>query len=122
MAYVQDKIITLPVATAISEGARVKMSNGLVVAADAEDIEIGVLAAATTTADSYCSVVVSGPVVQMIAASSMTIFAAVYGAASGKVNDVASDRFIGYALEAASGDGSLIKVLYIPFKDADLAT
>jgi hypothetical protein len=47
------------------------------------------------------------------AASSFAYGAQVYGVAAGKVDDVASGNLlVGTALEAASGDGSQVEVLY----------
>jgi len=48
---------------------------------------------------------------KMVAAGAITKHAIVYGAAGGKIDDTANGNPIGIALEAASGDGSIIEVL-----------
>lgn len=48
----------------------------------------------------------------MVAASAIAAGAIVYGAASGKVNDIAIGPPEGIAMEAATGDGSVFEVYY----------
>lgn len=48
---------------------------------------------------------------KMVASAAITADAAVYGAAGGKITSVSNTNAIGIALEAASGDNSIIEVL-----------
>lgn len=48
---------------------------------------------------------------KMVAAGAFSAGASIYGAADGKVDDVASGDLIGTALEAASGDGAYVEIL-----------
>lgn len=57
---------------------------------------------------------IPGTVVKMIASEALTIGEKVYGAASGKLDDVTTNCLEGKALAAASGDGSIIPVMVMP--------
>ena len=50
---------------------------------------------------------------KMVAANPVAAGVAVYGAASGKVDDVESGTQLGVSLEAATATGDIIEVLYI---------
>lgn len=100
--------------TAIARGIRVKLSSGKLTAAGIGDRELGVMTA-RCEADEHGSVYLrtAAGTVQMVASKSITSGAAVYTAANGKVSDAqGTGAFaVGQALEAASGDGSIIEVL-----------
>lgn len=49
--------------------------------------------------------------VKMVASAAITLGASVYGAANGKISSSSSGSPLGIALEAASGDNSIIEVL-----------
>jgi hypothetical protein len=48
------------------------------------------------------------------AAGAFAVGAALYGAAAGKVDDVAAGSIIGYAVEAAAADGDIVKIIDHP--------
>ncbi len=111
--------ITLPCDTTIARYLRVKMSGGYLAAAAATDNEIGTLEEAILTAGDYGSVVprAIGGTRYMIAAGAFSQYAAIYGAAGGKVDDVTNENYVGIALQAATADGDNIEVL--PNTDID---
>ncbi len=51
---------------------------------------------------------------EVTAAGAFAVGAALYGAAAGKVDDVVSGSIIGYAVEAATADGDIVKVIDHP--------
>lgn len=110
-------ILTLPASAALAANLRVKYdaTYGLVVAG-AEDVELGTIAANHVVAGLGASDVASvvhakAPgTVKMVAAGSFADRATLYGAANGKVDDIANGNVIGLALQAASGDGSIVEV------------
>ena len=100
---------------AIAQFLRVKLSSGKLAAAGLADKELGTMEEASVadldvrsvrlrTAEGTC---------KMVAAGAVTLGAAVYTAASGKIDDVATATgfLIGTALEAATADGDVIEVL-----------
>ncbi len=111
-------ILTLPCSAALNPYLRVKYdaTYGLVVAG-AEDVELGTTNTTHVVdgvgASSVASVVdAKAPgTVKMVAAGAFDYGATVYGAANGKVDDVANGNVIGIALQAASGDGAVVEVL-----------
>ncbi len=100
---------------AIAKHARVRLSSGYLVAAGVNEDDLGTLNDAVFADSVVRHVTVRSKhcpgTTKMIAASAIAQYADVYTAASGKMNDVQSTRKIGVALEAASGDGSIIEVL-----------
>lgn len=68
------------------------------------------------TAGDQCSVMLYGKpgTIPMTAAGAIAQNATVFPAASGKIDDVAVGAPLGIAMEAASGDGSIIEVLPFP--------
>ncbi len=58
-----------------------------------------------------------GKTMEMTAAAAISAGAKVYAAANGKVGTTSSNRRIGTALQAASGDNSIIEVLPYDFLD-----
>lgn len=115
MPHVENSIRTFEAGGTISQYARVKLSSGEVIAAGADDIDIGtceVLAADGDLVDVRMSNAAGTRF--MIASEAIAVGAKVYGAADGKVSDTASGRLIGIALEEATADGDIIEVLYDP--------
>ena len=115
---IQQNPISVPATAALGKYLRVKYdsTNGLA-AAGANDRELGTLAREHIV--SGLGAHLAAPVVtlntegtvKMIAAGAIAIDALVYGAASGKVNDVANNNLVGRARSAAAADGDEIEVL-----------
>lgn len=109
-----DKTYEADGTAAIAQYSRVKLSSGYLVAAGANEEDIGTLNDPVFLTNLVQHVSVRSKhkdgTHKMIANSAITQYADVYGAASGKVDDVVSSRRIGVALEAASGSGSVIEV------------
>lgn len=115
MQFVETPTRSFIAGGAISQYLRVKLSAGKLALAGATDYELG-----TARVDAFAD---GDPVavhlrtapgtVIMVAAGAIAVGADVYGAASGKANDVATSTYvyIGTALTAATGDGSLFEVL-----------
>src|SRR5690348_5698883 len=103
---------TFPNNAALAEGLRVKLSGGYLPAAGAADDELGTMEQ-LTLADSTIGTVLPLDwfgVRHMIASEAISQYQTVYAAASGKI--ATSGTLIrGIAMEAASGNGSVIKVL-----------
>lgn len=104
---------SLPNNSALAEGTRVKMTAGFLVAASSSEDELGTIEQRVLATDPVASVtpINWAGVRHMIAAGAVTQYAAVYAAASGKI-DASGTLLRGVALEAASGSGSVIKVLF----------
>lgn len=104
---------TLPNNSALAEGTRVKMSAGYLVAASSSEDEIGTIEQRVLAGDTVANVtpINWAGVRHMIAAGAITQYATVYAAASGKI-DSTGTLLRGMAMEAASGSGSVIKVLF----------
>ena len=79
-----------------------------------ETKEIGVTQDETFNADEVTAVKLrsAGGTQLMTAAGAFAQGAPIYGAASGKIDDVASGAVIGIALEAAVADGDVVEVVY----------
>ena len=110
--------LTFTATTALAPHLRVKLTAGKLVAAGAADNDLGVLAARVLAADAQAAVVPRNAegTVRMVAADAITQFALVYGAAGGKIDDVANGNLVGMALDAATADGDYVEVLRL---DAD---
>jgi hypothetical protein len=100
---------------AIAQYARVKLTSGYLVAAGANEADLGTLNEHvfndSVVRDVSVRLKTCPGTCQMIAAGAISQYAEVFGAASGKINDVVSHRRIGIALEAASGNASVIEIL-----------
>eukprot|EP00913_Durusdinium_trenchii_P028456 g26684.t1 len=108
---------SLPANAALAPYLRVKLSGGYLTAAGATDEDIGTLEQRLVLQNGVTETVAAivprnaTGTRKMVAAGAITQYANVYGAASGKIDDVSNENFIGIALDAASGDGSIIEVL-----------
>lgn len=113
--YVDGNCRTFQAAAAIARHLRVKLNgSNLLAVAGAQEAEIGTLEEAANAANEYRSVRLrsAAGTCKMVASAAITREAIVYGAASGKIDDgTANGNPIGIALQAASGDGSVIEVL-----------
>ena len=112
-AAIQKEVMTLPNNAALSRGIRVKLSGGYLAAAGIGEDCIGVMEKPTFAADPVGAVrpITGVDTLCMVAAGAITQYAEVYEAASGKISATVTGKRLGIALEAASGDGSLIEVL-----------
>lgn len=97
---------------AIAKHLRVKTPTALATAG-ATDIELGTLETATTTSADEASVRLrtAKGTAKMIASGAVSVNAAVYGAAGGKVSATTNANPIGIALSQATGDGDVIEVM-----------
>jgi hypothetical protein len=115
MSYVATPTRTFANNAALAKHLRVKLSSGYLAAAGAADKELGTMEyASLSTDEAACVRLRTAEGTQpFIAAGAIAAGAAVYTAASGKVNDdqAAGAFALGTALTAASGDGSIIEVL-----------
>jgi hypothetical protein len=106
-----NNVVSLPVgASALTAHQRVKLTSGLLVAAGADSIFIGHVlqdVAAGGTAD--VAYKWGSAFHYAIASGAIANGAGIGGAASGKI---ATGGTEGVALSAASGDGSIIRVIY----------
>jgi len=113
--YVEGPTRTFSCSGAIGQFLRVKTPASLAVAG-ATDVELGTIERAAfaaldrravrlRTADGTC---------KMVAAGDFVVGATLYGAAAGKVDNVANSNRVGIALEAATADGDVIEVLRSP--------
>lgn len=113
--YVETATRTFIAGGALAAHIRVKLSSGKLAAAAANEEEIGTTERAAFADGDTISVRLrtAQGTVKMTAGGPITSGAAVNGAASGKIDDDAGAGSvkIGIALEAASGDGSIIEVL-----------
>lgn len=106
------KPITLPHdGTALAKYIRVKWSGTALAACSGTERGIGTLADTVLSGDTKVTVIPWHPARKMVAAGAFAIGADIYGAASGKVDDTVTTNLVGIALEAASGDGSIVEVL-----------
>lgn len=101
---------------AMEKHARVKLSSGVLalagVGASDEPVELGTIQEATFAAGDVVAVRMRNApgTVKMVAAAAIAAEAAVYGAASGRIDDAVSGNPIGVALEAATAAGDIIEV------------
>lgn len=104
---------TFPNNAALTRGTRVVMSGGYLAAASGTQDELGTIADTTLSTDTTAGIIPfnESGVKQFIASGSVTQYATVYAAASGKVSSTPGTLRRGIALEAASGDGAIIPVL-----------
>lgn len=109
--FVESATRTFQAGAALSQHRRVILSSGVLQYAGATDRSLGTLERDTFAANDYVAVRLrtAQGTKKMVAAGAITAGAYVYGAASGKVDDVGY-LVEGIALEAASADGDLIEV------------
>lgn len=103
---------------ALAQHLRVKLSTGKLAvagAADGDHVALGTIVQEAFADGEVVPVRLRSAqgTFKAIAAGAIAVGAAVYSAADGKVNDVQAQGafYVGNALEAASGDGSVIEVL-----------
>lgn len=115
-ALVIDRVRTFPNNADLALGTRVKLSSGYPAAAGIGDDEIGVVEQLRLSTDGNVAIRLpnTGETIQVLAAGAIAQYAEIYAAASGKVSATPSGPRWGLALEAASGDGSLIEVMRLP--------
>lgn len=103
---------TFPNNSALGRAIRVTMSGGYLAAAGASTDEYGTLQDSVLSTDTYASVLPLGyfGTREYVANGAISQYATVFAAASGKVGTSGTLRR-GIALEASSGDGSIIRVL-----------
>lgn len=103
---------SFPVNAALNPYLRVKLSAGYLVVAAADEDELGTLEKRVLSTDTKAAVVPrEEPVVRyMVAAAAFAANATVYAAAAGKIDD-SGTLIRGMALDAAAGDGSVVRVL-----------
>lgn len=105
---------TFTAGEALEYGRRVKLAAGpTVVYADAGEGAIGVTAAVAASG-ALVPVILSNSdqTVKVCAADSFAAIAVLYAAADGKVSDSVNGSPIGTALAAASGDGSIVEMVF----------
>ena len=109
--HVQN-VPSFPNNSALAEGLRVKLSAGYLVVAGAAEDELGTIEQRVLAGDTVAAVLpIDTPGVRhMVAAGAIAANATVYAAANGKIAD-SGTLIRGFAMEAASGDGSVIRVM-----------
>jgi hypothetical protein len=116
MRVLPEPIASIPASAEFAPYLRVKITAGVIALAGAADQDIGTLnkrhlsTGLGSSADAAVVLSNAQGVVKMIAAGAITIYARVYGAASGKVSATANGNFIGYAMTATTADGDEIEV------------
>lgn len=113
--YTDSNIRSFPSSgSAIPQFSRVKLAAGVLAIAGAGDIEIGTIEVQDFSGNTSPNVPVrlrtAAGTAKMVAAGAITAGAAVYGAASGQVSATPNQNFVGFALTAASGAGSIVEV------------
>jgi hypothetical protein len=100
---------------ALAKYLRVKWSGTALTVAAATERAVGTLADTVLSGDLKATVIPMsiGGARKFVAAGAFSVGADIYGAANGKVDDATGggEVPIGIALEAASGDGSIVEVL-----------
>lgn len=102
-----------PNGIALTEGLRVKIASSTLALAGAGDRSIGTAERLTLATETKAAIIgrqIDGTV-SMVASGAISAYTDVYGAASGKITSTPGGEYMGLALEAASGDGSIIEVL-----------
>lgn len=103
---------------ALAKFLRVLWSGTALTAAAATEVEVGTLADTVLSGATKVAVIPRsiGGSRKYVAAGAFAIGANIYGAAGGKVDDVTGggEVPIGIALEAATGDGSIVEVMHVP--------
>ncbi len=111
-SFVEHQVKTYTATAALAAYIRVKLVSGEVVVAGLNEVAIGVTLA-NVAAGGLVPVRLfnSFGTAFMTAGAAITRGAAVFGAASGKIDDTGVGPAIGYAEEAATADGDVIEVL-----------
>jgi hypothetical protein len=114
-ALVQREVRTFPNNSAIAPYLRVKVTAGFLAVAGAGDSELGILEQRTLATDTVGTVRLPSMAntVRVTAAAAISANATIYRAANGKVSVTVNGAAWGIALEAASGDGSVIEALRV---------
>ena len=101
------------VGAAIGADLRVKLSAGVLAVCADTDSDLGTTSEATFAANDWVAVRLKNKqgTVRMVAGEAITANASVYGFAGGKVGATVNANYIGKAMEAASGNNSVIEVL-----------
>lgn len=110
---------TFQFAAATGANLRVKFNgSGKMTPAGAGEDYLGIVESPVLAADAYGAVNLRTATGTQygVAAGAIALGATVYGAASGKINDIAIGKALGVALEAASADGDIIE--WLPLADA----
>lgn len=117
--YTESPCKAFEAGAAIAQYLRVKFTSSKLAVAGATDNDIGTMERASFADGDKVSVRLKNApgTRKMVAGGAITKHANVYGAAGGKIDDVVNENFIGIALEAASGDGSIIEVLTFTLAD-----
>lgn len=109
--------VTLPHdGTALAKFVRVKWDGSALAACSATEKGIGTLADTVLSGATKAAVILnSGGARKFVAGGAFAVGAKIYGAASGKVDDVTGGGQveIGQAIEAATGDNSIVEVAMI---------
>ncbi len=118
--YVETPCRTFVAGGAIAAGARVKLTAGKTALCGLDELGIGTQETQSFADGDYVGVRLwnAQGTRKMIAGGGFALGAAVYGAANGKIDDVSTLAVIGTALEAASGDGSIVEVAPLPRQDS----
>jgi hypothetical protein len=102
---------------ALAKYLRVKWDGAALNVAGAAERATGTLADTVLSGATKAAIIPMsvGGARKFVAAGAFTVGADIYGAANGKVDDAAgtANVAIGMALEASSGDGSIVEVLLI---------
>ncbi len=119
--YVETPTKTFSAGAAIAQFLRVKLSAGVLAAADASDVSLGVMDAPALASGDKVPVRLRNAqgTRKMVAVAAITAGNPVYAAAGGKV-DASGTVIEGTALEAATADGDVIEVL--PIGNSDISS
>lgn len=119
-SYVETNCRTFLAGEAMEQFARVKLVAGKIVKAGADELGIGTVEAPVLAADQACPVRLwnANGTRKMVAAGAFALGAEVYGAASGRIDDVTTLANIGVALAAAGDAGSIVEVAPLPVQNA----
>jgi len=104
----------------VMEKRLVKQSSGNVLhnTATNADEPIGVTQYGVASGEQVAvNLLAHGKTMEMTASAAISAGAKIYAAANGKIGTTSTNRRIGIALQAASGDGSIIEVLPFDFLD-----
>lgn len=125
-------LLTFPATSSIAAGLRVILSSGVLATAGAFDREVGVMRSTNQVSgiggSAFATVIARNKegTTPMIASGAISLYAKVYGAASGKVSATANGNFIGYNVgKATTADGDECEVLRIATElggDAEIVT
>ena len=113
--YVETACKMFTAGGAVAQYLRVKTGTALAVAG-ATETELGTLETAACASGDIRAVRLrtAQGTCKMVAANAIDAQATVYGAAGGKIDDIANVNRIGISLEAATADGDVIEVLRGP--------